>query len=400
MRLADLERDPHPTLARLRATEPVSWIEALDRWLVTSRDLARNVLRDPSSFTVDDPRFSTGRVLGPSMLSLDGAEHRRHRSPFAKLQLQRWCQTHPVEEHLVAEQLVDGESAIVQEEATRHVDAIAPRGRAELRTELAGPYAASVIARVLGLDLTSTRSDHDPVGAGEVLAWYRAIVAAVTEVDAGRPIPASATSAIAQLREAVESAARSPVGLLAKPAAALSPDELFSNVAVLLFGAIETVEAMIINALHDLLTNPPEHAAVVANSTLLAGAIEESLRLEPGAAFVDRYTTRDVLLGEIAIPAGDLVSVSLTGANRDPRSFPDPDRYDPERTNASDHLAFVTGPHACLGARLARAEATALIATLLARCPSLAIDPSASDAPSGFIFRKPNRLTASWAVQR
>ncbi|MGI9616036.1 MAG: cytochrome P450 [Acidimicrobiales bacterium] len=357
----------------------MSWIAALDRWLVTSRERAIDVLRDPASFTVEDPRFSTGQVLGPSMLSLDGPEHRRHRSPFTELA---------------------GQDTTVQEEATRHVETIAPRGRAELRTELAGPYAASVIARVLGLDLVTTRSNGNPAGAVEVLTWYRAIVAAVTEVDAGRAVAESAIVAIEQLRDTVGSAAASPNGFLARPAAALASEELFSNVAVLLFGAIETVEAMITNALHHLLTNPAQHAAVEANPTLLAGALEESLRLEPGAAIVDRYTTRPVVLGGTTIPAGDLVSVSLTGANRDPRSFPDPDRFDPERTNASRHLAFVTGPHACLGARLARAEAMALITTLIARCPKLTIDPSASDAPSGFIFRKPARLTVTWTLSR
>src|SRR3954467_7386977 len=79
----ELDRDPHPLLARLRANEPVSWLPALDGWLVTRRDLAMQVMRDASAFTVDDPRFSTGQVVGPSMLTLDGAEHRRHRDPFA-----------------------------------------------------------------------------------------------------------------------------------------------------------------------------------------------------------------------------------------------------------------------------------------------------------------------------
>ena len=68
--------------------------------------------------------------------------------------------------------------------------------------------------------------------------------------------------------------------------------------------------------------------------------------------------------------------------------------------NASNHLAFVTGPHACLGARLARAEATVLISTVLERCPGLALYPTLSDAPSGFIFRKPDRLTARWNAKR
>ena len=79
----ELELDPHPALARLRAAEPVSWLPALDGWLITRRDLALAVMRDPEHFTVDDPRFTTGRVVGPSMLTLDGDEHRRHREPFA-----------------------------------------------------------------------------------------------------------------------------------------------------------------------------------------------------------------------------------------------------------------------------------------------------------------------------
>src|SRR5215813_1357005 len=81
---ADLEGDPHPLLALLRRREPVSWLPALNGWLVTRRDLALQVLRDSASFTVDDPRFSTARVVGPSMLSLDGAEHGRHRAPFTR----------------------------------------------------------------------------------------------------------------------------------------------------------------------------------------------------------------------------------------------------------------------------------------------------------------------------
>src|SRR6185312_5087372 len=81
--LAELDADPYPVLAALRERAPVAWIPALDGWLVTRRDLCIDVMRDAARFTVDDPRFSTARVVGPSMLSLDGEEHRRHRDPFA-----------------------------------------------------------------------------------------------------------------------------------------------------------------------------------------------------------------------------------------------------------------------------------------------------------------------------
>src|SRR5215212_6256633 len=81
--LAQLELDPHPVLSRLREREPVSWLPALGGWLVTRRGLALEAMRDSEPFTVDDPRFSTGQVVGPSMLTVDGPEHGRHRDPFA-----------------------------------------------------------------------------------------------------------------------------------------------------------------------------------------------------------------------------------------------------------------------------------------------------------------------------
>src|SRR3954464_15847215 len=80
--VGQLTADPHPLLARLRAREPVSWLPALDGWLVTRRDLALAAMRDAERFTVHDPRFTTARVVGESMLSLDGDEHARHRAPF------------------------------------------------------------------------------------------------------------------------------------------------------------------------------------------------------------------------------------------------------------------------------------------------------------------------------
>src|SRR2546423_14541505 len=80
--IEQLEADPHPLLAELRATAPVARVDALGGWLVTRRDLALQVMRDAATFTVDDPRFSTAQVVGPSMLSLDGEQHTRHREPF------------------------------------------------------------------------------------------------------------------------------------------------------------------------------------------------------------------------------------------------------------------------------------------------------------------------------
>jgi cytochrome P450 len=362
--LAELDRDPHPLHARLREAEPVSWLPVLDGWLVTSRPLALEAMRDAEAFTVDDPRFSTGQVVGPSMLTLDGDEHSRHRGPFA-----RPFRLDAVREHF---------TKVVAEETDRLIDGLEPAGRGELRRGVAGPLAARIVTFALGLPDTDTEA---------VLGWYDGIVGAVTEVTEGRPVPASGRDAFAALRASVEPAL--------EESGELTRDEMVSNLAVLMFGGIETTEGMIANALLHLLENPDQRALVEADRSLLPNAIEESLRLEPAAAVIDRYSTRDVELGGTSIARGELVRLSLAGANRDPEVFPDPDRFDVRRENARLHVAFAHGPHVCLGMHLARLEAHTALARLLARFPALRL-AGPPPRPRGLIFRKPLSVAARW----
>ena len=114
------------------------------------------------------------------------------------------------------------------------------------------------------------------------------------------------------------------------------------------------------------------------------------------AAVVDRYATREIRLSGVGIRAGDQVTVSIAGANRDPAVFGEPDIFDVRRPNAGRHLAFAHGPHFCLGAHLARLEAQIAIETLLARLPRLRLDPRYPSAPRGLIFRKPPDLRVHW----
>jgi cytochrome P450 len=376
--LEELERDPHPLLARLREREPVSWLPALDGWLVTRRDLALQAMRDSATFTVDDPRFSTGRVVGPSMLTLDGEEHGRHRDPFARpfrLDAVRRRFTHAVEEAI--DRLIDG---------------LEPNGRAELRRGFAGPLAATVVTQALGLRDTDT---------GAVLRWYDGIVDAVTGVAAGRPVTRAGRDAFAALRSSVEPAldgdpGSSLVAAAVSHAGGLTRDEVVSNVAVLMFGGIETTEGMIANAVLHLLSHSEQRELVERDRGLLAAAVEESLRLEPAAAVIDRYATRDVRFGDAPIGQGELVTISLAGANRDPAEFPDPDRFDIRRENARHQVAFAHGPHVCIGMHLARLEAHTAIGRLLERLPRLRLDPGHPTAPRGLVFRKPPTLHVLW----
>ena len=169
-----------------------------------------------------------------------------------------------------------------------------------------------------------------------------------------------------------------------------------SNAAVLLFGGIETTEAMIANAFMHLLSNPSQQALVQAEPALLAAAVEESLRLEPAAAVVDRYVTRDTELAGVPLGQGDLVTVSLAGANRDPAVFAEPDRFDVRRDNVGLQVGFAHGPHVCLGMHLARLETRVALERALTRLPGLRLDPARPPAARGLVFRKPTDVWVLW----
>lgn len=422
MSIAALDADPHPVLARLRERAPVCWVPELGGWLVTGYRAASGVLSDAAAFTVDDPRFTTARVTGPSMLSTDGAEHARHRAPFAHA--------------FGPAALAEGLAGLVRDEAARLAAELLPRGSAELREEFAGPLASAVMAASLGLTAAG-------VTAATVLGWYRDIVAAVAALPASGAFPASGAGgalervpvasfgalAAALTETALTGAAGSrdsgsaTVGsatsgsghasLLAAAGGGLTAEETASNAAVALFGGIETVEGMICNAVACLLAARPASGAgadapgrgIAAPGTgadasgggaEVERCVEESLRLEPAAAVVDRYATRDVTAGGALVRRGDLVRVSIAGANRDPAVFPRPDQFDPGRPNVRRHLAFARGPHFCIGAHLARLEAVTAVRALRSGLPGLQLDAGYPVQVRGLVFRKPLALHARW----
>ena len=370
--LAELETSPYDALARLRQHEPVSWVPVLDGWLVTSRDACIEVMRDAVTFTVDDPRFSTGQVVGPSMLSLDGDEHRRHRDPFAAA----------FRRPEVLERFGDR----VGDEARQLVDGLRPRGQAEIRRDVAGPLAVKVVAAALDL------LDVEPA---VVLGWYDEIVAAVDRVSAGGEIGPDAHAAVASLQRHVNATIETGGGVLAAATATLDPPEIAANAAVMMFGGIETSEGMTTSLFWHLLSTPGALEAVRDDPALLPNAVEESLRLEPAAGRVDRYATTDIDLAGASIERGDLVIVSLTGANRDPAAFSDPDSFDLRRENARSHLAFAQGPHACVGLHLARLETQCAVEAALEGWPHLRLADGAT-SPTGLVFRKPRSLPVAW----
>ena len=370
--VAELEAAPYAAFARLRQREPVSWVPALGGWIVTRRDLCVGVMRDAARFTVDDPHFSTAQVVGPSMLSLDGDEQRRHRDPFSRA--------------FLGPDARDRFAGQIASEARRLVERLAPSAHAEVRRDLAGPLAVNVV--VSALELIDAPTDV-------VRGWYDQIVAAVDRVSVGGEIGSAARRAVDDLGRSVTRTVDRGRGVLAIAAETIDADAVASNAAVMMFGGIETAEGMTTSLFWHVLSTAGASSLLLADRSLVANAVEESLRLEPAASRVDRYATADVELAGARIARGDLVIVSLTAANRDPATFPEPDTFDVRRANARSHLSFAVGPHACVGVHLARLEAQAALAAALELWPELRLDDRAT-APTGLIFRKPRSLPVAW----
>lgn len=374
MTLEELSTDPHSVHAALRRRGPVLWVEALRGWLVLDRSIAIEVMRSDEIFTVDHPGFTTARVVGPSMLSLDGSQHRRHRDPFA--------------DAFRITEIRRRFSETLTTSARELIDGFRDAGFAELRTELAAPFAVDVVAELLGL------VGVDPV---ELLRLYRDIAGAVTLLSAGGGLPHSGREAMDELRAHVLRAGETGENILAEAAGELTGDEVVSNAAVMLFGGIETNEGMTAGALWYLLSEPGLIDAVTSNRDLVPPLIEESLRMEPAAARVDRYATVNTQLGDAAISKDDLVIVSLAAINRDPNVFDEPDLFRLDRAPNS-HLAFALGPHVCIGQHLARMETAAAIDAVVDGLPGLELDLTTASGPQGLVFRKPVAVTARWKV--
>jgi cytochrome P450 len=377
---ADLELDSRvAALDRLREREPISWVPALGGWLVTSHALARELLGRRDEFTVWAEPNLVRASLGLMMLTTDGEEHARQRRPFEEP-----FGVRPVRDRFA-------------EPVGRRVDALiaelAPRGGCELVGEFAAPFAIGVAGDVLGLSLDDVARVQDFYEAFAGAMVYDGDPEPQRRADAARAeLNAILLAEIARSRARPDNSITSAVAN--DPARGLSDDEIVAQLRVILFGAIETVESTLANAVLLLLQNPAELASVRSEPGLIGNAIEEGMRLIPPVAFIERWTAGDCRLGGVALGRGEFLGVSTVAANRDPAVFPDPERFEVRRGNARHHLTLSHGHHHCLGFNLGRMQCQVALTALFDRLPGLEI--AHAPEPTGFAFRRPAALELRW----
>jgi cytochrome P450 len=356
-------RDPYSTLARLREEEPVRQVRyhGVPAWLVTRFADAERVYSDPrlsadKANASDEVRAVPWVVasemigLGKTIVFADPPAHTRMRRLVSRAFTPRRVATLRPMVQGIADQLLD---------------AIVPRGRADILHELSTPLAAQAIMVLLGAPLADreefTSYSHiflstdpaDQARVPEAMAWMAAYIAGLVAAKAETP----ADDLLSEL-----------IAVRDRGGDHLSEVELRSMALLLLMAGFETTASFIPNGLLALLRHPEQMKALREDPALIPSAVEEMLRYDPTAtASLLRYATQDLTLGGVEIRKSDAVVVSWAAANRDPRRFGEPDTFDVRRGDAN-HIAFAHGIHYCLGAPLARLESQIAFASLLARC--------------------------------
>ena len=392
-----LADDPYPIFHELRAAEPVTWSPALGMWLLTRRDDIVRVLADWGRFTTDSPASTIRDIFGSHMLTTDGDEQIRYKRRFIG----------PFRRGRLEANLLDTVQGVLDElmgELGAEASAENGGGRADLRTRVARPLSVRSICRVLGL----------PESDGPMLlAWYDRFAAALENFAGDPAVRARGKGATREFSEYVtpflqggrEVPEGSMIAALRSDHDPLSQEEMVANLLLVLFGGIETTESMIGNALWAALSHPEVADRLAAEcgagadragGALLASVIEESMRWEPAVQSCMRFATEDVEVRGVPIARGETVHCFLGAANRDPAHFPEPDRFDPARPNARDHLAFGAGRHFCLGASLARIEAEQALARVFGGLQGLRLDEERPSRPHGHEFRTPPTLWVRW----
>jgi cytochrome P450 len=381
----DLERDPFPIYRRLRDEAPVCHLPAVGLTLVTRWRDVQHVARHPELFTAEVESSPLTRTLGQNMLTLDGERQKRIRATIDPPMRPRSVEA--------------SAPAVIAPIAQRHLDAIAALGAAELMADYCEPVSVLALAAVMGLG---------EVDAATLRRWFGALALGGSNFENNPAKQALADAASAEIDGHVlpvlERLEREPDGSVLSDMLHVDPPtggrlsrrEVLANVKLILLGGMQEPGHALGIALWALLSHPDALGEVRDRPQLLAGAVEEALRWHSPVGTQTRQVTERTEIAGVTLEPGTVIAAVLASANQDERHWDEPQRFDIHRRGA--HAAFGLGAHHCAGAPLARHEVRLPLALLLERLRGLRLDPDHPVELSGWEFRAPLALHASWDV--
>ena len=384
--------------ARLRAAGPLAAVElpgGVPVWAVTHHAEAKQLLTDPrlvkdinvwgawqrGEIPADWPLIGLANP-GRSMLTVDGADHRRMRTLVAQALTPRRVEQMRERIAKLTEGLLNGVESVEGEVV-------------DLKAEFAYPLPMFVIADLMGIaesqlprlkelfeKFFSTQTPPAEVIATLTeLAGIMAQTVAAKRADPGDDL----TSALISASEEGDH---------------LTDEEIVSTLQLMVAAGHETTISLIVNAVVNLSTHPVQRALVLAGEADWSSVVEETLRHStPTSHVLIRFATEDVQVGDKVLPAGDALIVSYAALGRDEQAHgPTAGEFDITRTSENRHISFGHGPHVCPGAALSRLEAGVALPALYERFPDLDLAVPASElrnkpvVTQNDIFELPVRL--------
>ncbi|MBQ1051103.1 cytochrome P450 [Micromonospora sp. C51] len=362
--------DPYPAYERLRAHGPV--VQAgPGLYAVTGHAEADELLRDARIRVLDGhlrdqlmPSWRESPALSSiarSMLRTNPPDHSRMRRLAAGAFTPR---------------RIGAMREVVAAQTDELIDAMATAGRGgnpvDFMAEFAYPLPVAVICALLGVpaadrplfrrwaadltgalepEITPAELTAADAGAAELRHYFTELVA-----DRRRHPADDLTTALVQAHDSGDR---------------LTGEELLANLVILLVAGFETTTNLLGNGLAVLLAHPGAADVLRQHPQHAPAYVDELLRFDSPVQLTTRTSGETVRLGGVEVPAGSWILLLIGAANRDPRRYPRPDRFDPWRAQLNP-LSFGAGPHYCLGAGLARLEAQVAFPALLRRLPGLA----------------------------
>ncbi|WP_345733598.1 cytochrome P450 [Cryptosporangium minutisporangium] len=369
--------DPYPTYDEIRARGPLVpgqlMMQAVSHQAVTDilRSDAFAVGFDPEAMPFLARKLFTRvaadeRIVGPidppSLLVTNPPDHTRYRRLVSRV---------------FTAKAVEALRGRVEERTAELLDAMAARPDGQpldLVSEFASLLPVTVIAEILGVPLDMRK---------QFLTWG-SMAAPVLDIGLSYQQYVESETALEQMSDWMyghfEKLRREPgddivsqLVHLDDASGQLDNRELLAIAGLLLAAGFETTVNLLGSGAVLLIENPDQRAALEADPSLWANAVDEILRFESPVQATSRRSIRDTEVCGVPVPTGSFVTAMIGGANRDPEVFPDPHTFDVRRSNAKEHLAFSSGAHYCLGASLARLEGEIGLRRLFERFPDLSL---------------------------
>ncbi|HEU4430846.1 MAG TPA: cytochrome P450 [Myxococcota bacterium] len=375
--------DLHAVLERLRSHGPVVPVRFHGErtWLILGYDELTAAFADDETFPSREiyERIAMP-VMGKTIQCMAGDEHRRNRALVS----------HAFRPALMRRAV----EALLEPLAHELIDRFAARGEADLVADFARRFPFLAITRLLGIPV----ADED-----KLIDWAQRLIEFPWDPEGAR---AGAREFTDYLRVLVaERRARPGEDLISELAHAeldgerLGDEEIFSFLRLLFPAGSDTTYKNLGSLLALVLERPAIAALAREDAEAIPAIVDEGLRCEPPVALLPRACGKDVHWAGVHLAAGAPLLYGIAAANRDPRIFPDPHRFDPAR-KGSRHLTFGHGLHFCLGSHLARRELEVALAAVLQRLPGLALAETAPVRITGGVIRGPERVPARWEASR